>query len=151
MRKVLRIACVTILALTLSTLALAQYGGGTTTGGTNMPGTPNYNPNRSYGSKGPIIGGIVGGAAIVGGLLYWRHHKREKLIGCLDGNGDKLVTDRDNQTVNLSNQSSQSLKAGDRVELVGKNVKTDSGEPMFQVSKMNRDYGACTATTAQAR
>lgn len=152
-RYVLRTSLVTAILLAISTVAVAQYGGnpGTAMPGTaGMPGTPNYNPNRSYSNKGAIIGGVAGGAAVVGGLLYWRHHKRAKLAGCVDGNGDKLVTDKDNQTVALSNQQSQSLKPGEHVELVGK-MKTDAGEPMFEVSKLNRDYGACTTTTAENR
>jgi hypothetical protein len=46
------------LVVALSTLSSAQYGGGGM-GGT-VTGTPGYNSNRSYGSKGAIIGAIAG-------------------------------------------------------------------------------------------
>jgi hypothetical protein len=112
-----------------------------------MPGSPGYNPHRSYGSKGAIIGGVAGGAAIVGGLLYWHHHHSAKLQGCVTGNGDKLVNDKDNKTYNLANSQSEPLKSGERVELLGKKSKGNSGEPTFEVQKMSKDLGVCTATT----
>ncbi len=55
-----------------------------------MPGSPTYNPHGSYSNKGAIIGGVAGGAAALGGLLYWKHHNRAKLQGCVAGSGDKL-------------------------------------------------------------
>ena len=33
----------------------------------------------------------------------------------------------------------------------GKKVKNDLGEPGFEVYKMTKDLGQCTATTAEAR
>ena len=148
LNKVLR----SILSLALigfSNLSVAQYGGGGGMPGGGMPGSPTYNPHRSYSNKGAIIGGIAGGAAAVGGLLYWKHHNRAKLVGCVQGsNGDKLVSDKDNQTYTLSNQQNESLKPGEKVELLGKKAKTDSGEPTFEVHKMNKDLGQCTATSA---
>jgi len=131
-----------------SSLAAAQYGGGM---GGGMPGMPNYNPHRSYSNKGAIIGGIAGGAALVGGLLYWRHHRNStKLQGCLTGNGDKLVSEKDNQTYSLINDQDETLKPGDRVQLQGKMTEEESGEPTFQVQKMSKNLGQCTATTAEA-
>ena len=137
------------LMLALCNLAAAQYGGGT---GSGMPGSPNYNPNRSYGSKGAVIAGVAGGAALIGGLLYWHHHNNQaKLQGCVTQDGDKLVNEKDNQTYNLANHQSESLKSGQRVELLGKKTRNEAGEPTFEVKKMNKDLGMCTPTTAQVR
>jgi hypothetical protein len=129
----------------LCSLAAAQYGGGGMGGG-GMPGSPTYT-NRSYSSKGAIIGGVAAGAAVVGGLLYWRHHNRAKLVGCVQGNG-KLVSDKDNQTYSLSNPQNETLKSGERVELLGKKAKDETDEPTFEVRKMNKDLGMCTPTSA---
>ena len=137
------------LILALSNLAAAQYGGGT---GVGMPGSPNYNPNRSYGSKGAIIGGVAGGAAVIGGLLYWHHHHNQaKLQGCVTEDGDKFVTEKDNQTYNLANNQTESLKSGQRVELLGKKARNEAGEPTFEVKKLNKDLGMCTPPTAQVQ
>jgi len=118
--------------------------------GGGMPSSPTYNSHRSYGSKGAVIAGVAGGAAVVGGLLYRHHHNRAKLLGCVTDNGDKLVSEKDSQTYNLANQS-ESLKSGQRVELTGKKTKNEAGEPTFEVKKMNKDLGMCTPTTAQVQ
>ena len=93
----------------VSNLAVAQYGagGGGGMGGSAMPGSPTYNPNGSYSNKGAIIGGVAGGAAAIGGLLYWKHHHRAKLQGCVGGNGDKLVSEKDNKTYSHMNAPSE--------------------------------------------
>ena len=142
LRYVLRSTLAVVLIVGLGNLALAQYGGG------GMPGSPTYT-HRSYSSKGAIIGGVAGGAAAVGALLYWRHHNRAKLLGCVQGNGDKLVSEKDNQTYSLLNKQNESLKPGERVELLGKKAKDDSsGEPTFEVHKMSKNLGSCTAASA---
>jgi hypothetical protein len=97
---VLRTMLATALILEVSSLAVAQYGGGGGMGG-GMPGSPTYTPHGSYSNKGAIIGGVAAGAAVIGGLLYWKHHNRAKLQGCLAGGGDKLVNEKDNQTYSL--------------------------------------------------
>src|SRR5262252_9157979 len=121
LRYVLRSTLAAGLMIGLCNLAVAQYGGGGGMGG-GMPGSPTYNPHHSYSSKGAIIGGIAGGAAALGGFLYWRHHNRAKLLGCVQANGDKLVSEKDNKTYNISNQQNESLKPGERVELLGKKM-----------------------------
>ena len=131
------VAALILLALA-PTAALAQYPGG---GG----GTGSY---PSYGSKGAVIGAVAGGAAAAG-LLYWRLHNRTKMQGCLAGSGDKLVSEKDNQPYSLNNKQNQTLKPGERVELLGKKRKDASGEPIFEVYKMSKDLGQCTTTTAQ--
>src|SRR5215470_12429251 len=109
LRYVLRSTLAAALMLGICNLAVAQYGGGGAGGG--MPGSPTYT-HRSYSSKGAIIGGIAGGAAALGGFLYWKHHNRTKLLGCVRGNGDKLVSEKGNQTYGLLNQQNETLKPG---------------------------------------
>ena len=149
-RYVLRATLTTALILGISNLAVAQYGGGGGMGGGGMPGSPTYTPHGTYSSKGAIIGGVAGGAAI-GGLLYWKLHNRAKLQGCVAGDGDRLVNEKDNQTYSLANKQNETLKPGERVELLGKKVKNDSGEPLFEVHKMSKDLGQCSVTTAEQR
>ncbi len=127
-----------ILLALVSATAVAQYPGG-------AAGTGSY---PSYGSKGAVIGGVAGGAAAAG-LLYWKLHSRTKLQGCLAGNGDKLVSEKDKGTYNLTNKQHETLKPGERVQLVGKKVKDSSGDPLFEVHAVSKDLGQCTTTTAE--
>ena len=149
LNSVLRATLTATLMFGISNLAVAQYGGGGGMGGGGTPGSPGYTPHGSYSSKGAIIGGIAGGAAVGAGLLYWKLHNRAKLQGCLSGAGDKLVSEKDNQTYSLTNKQDQTLKPGERVELLGKKTKNDCGEPPFEVHKMRKEPGQCTATTAE--
>lgn len=132
-------AALILLALVPGT-ALAQYPGGGGTGGTGT--------YPSYGSKGAVIGAVAGGAAAAG-LLYWKFHNRTKVQGCLAGNGDKLVSEKNNHTYNLTNKQNETLRPGERVELLGKKTKNSSGEPLFEVHKLSKDLGQCTTTTAE--
>ena len=79
---------------------------------------------------------------------YWRH-THAKLEGCVGGDGDKLVSDKDNQTYSLTNKEKEGgkLKPGERVEVVGKKSQDDSGDLMFEVRKTSKDLGSCTATS----
>jgi hypothetical protein len=150
-RYVLKATLATALSFGVSTLAVAQYGGGGGMGGGGMTGSPSYTPHGTYSSKGAIIGGIAGGAALGAGLLYWKFHNRARLQGCLAGDGDKLANEKDNQTYSLTSTQNQSLKPGERVEVIGRKIKNNSGEPMFEVHKMTKDLGQCSATTAEQR
>ena len=132
------------LIVSMSATAFAQYPSG---GGTGGAGSAGGYP--SYGSKGAIIGGVAAGAAVGAGLLYWKLHNRAKLQGCVAGDGDTLVSEKDNRTYKLANKQSETLKSGQRVELLGKRVKDAAGEPTFEVHKMSKDLGQCMATTAQ--
>jgi hypothetical protein len=123
------------LMASISVTATAQYGG---------PGS-----TPSYGSKGAVVGGAVAGAAAGAGLLYWKLHNRSKLQGCVTGDGDKLVNEKDNQTYRLTNTQKETLKTGERFELLGKKIKANSGELGFEVHKMSKDLGQCTVATAE--
>ncbi len=147
LRCVLRTTVATALVLGVSTAAVAQYPG-PGMGGGGMPGSPTYSPHGSYSSKGPAIAGAAGGAAAIGGFLYWKHHYRAKLQGCVAGDGDKLVSDQDNQTYSLTNKQRETLKPGTSMELLGTKAKNEAGEPTFEVRKLGKELGACSATTA---
>ncbi len=143
LRYVLRTAIAAALMVSFSSFAVAQYPGpGPMPGPGNPPYTP---PHGGYSSAGPAIGGAVGGAAAVAGLLYWRH-THAKLEGCISGDGDKLV-DKDNQTYSLTNKQDESLKPGERVQVVGKKSKDHAGQPTFEVRKTSKDLGSCTTTS----
>lgn len=135
------------LLVSISATAVAQYGSGGTGATPTYPG----GAHPSYGSKGAVIGVAVAGAAVGAGLLYWKLHNRAKLQGCVAGDGDRLVNEKDNQTYSLSNTQNKSLKPGERVELLGTKAKDPSGEPTFEVRKMSKNLGQCTATTAEQR
>jgi len=144
--KLQRICAGLALVVSISGTAAAQYpvgGGGTS----NYPG----GTRPSYGSKGAVIGSVAAGAAVGAGLLYWKLHNRPKLQGCVAGEGDKLISEKTNQTYNLTNKQQQSLKPGERVELMGKKAKDSLGESTFEVHKMSKDLGQCAATTAEQR
>lgn len=130
------------LVASISGTAIAQYPGGGAGGAGTRP---------SYGSKGAVIGGVVAGAAAGAGLLYWKLHNRAKLQGCVADGGDKIVNEKDNQTYSITNKQNESLKIGERVELLGKKAKDASGEPTFEVHKVSKDLGQCTLTTAERR
>jgi len=128
---------VVLIAFTSSS-AVAQYPGGGVA--------------PSYGNKGAVIGGVAAGVAVGAGLIYWKTRSHAKLQGCVAGDGDKLVSEKDKQTYSLTNKQNQSLKPGERVELLGKKTKNAAGEPTFEVHKMSRNLGQCTvADTAELR
>jgi len=120
-------------------------------GGGGMPGSPTNTSHGTSSSKGAIISGVAGGAAAGAGLLYWKLNNRAKLQGCVAGDGDILVNEKDSQTYGLTSKQNETLKPGERVELLFKKVKNDSSEPMFEVHKMIKELGQCTATTAEQR
>ena len=125
-----------LLVIFIPAAAVAQYAGGGSA--------------PSYGSKGAVIGGVVAGAALGAGLLYWKFHGHSKLQGCVAGDGGTVVTEKDNQSYKLKNLENQSLRTGERVELFGKKVKDSAGERTFEVQKFSKQLGRCTATNAAA-
>ena len=144
LRNVLRTMIATVL-VAFSSLAVAQYPGPMPGPGPNPPYTP---PKGGYSSKGPAIAGAAGGAAAVGGFLYWKH-THAKLEGCVGGDGDKLVADKDQQTYSITNKQGQMLKPGERVQVVGKKSKDDAGNPTFEVRKTSKELGSCTTASIE--
>src|SRR5258708_22712311 len=119
--KLLRVSAGLALMVSISGTAIAQYPGGG--GGTSTyPG----GSRPSYGSKGAVIGGVAAGAVVGAGLLYWKLHNRAKLQGCVTGDGNKLVNDKDSQTYSRTNKQNESLEPCERLPQCGKNAKDAS-------------------------
>ena len=107
-------------------------------------------------SEGEVVGAAVGiGAAIavVVVVLVEVNHSHHSLSGCvLSGqNGLELQTS-DSKTYALAGDAA-SIRVGDRVKLKGskvKKTKDSTGDQVFRVASMNKDYGPCkvNATTA---
>ncbi len=133
-----RFALGVALAVSMSALAFAQYGGGTgSTGGTST--------GRSYGN-GAAIGAGVGAAAGIG-AAYLLLRNRGTIVGCVEPSSAgkmKLMNEKDKNTYALLASNDVTLAPGERVALRGKKTKdTSSGEPVFQVQKLAKDYGSC--------
>ncbi len=134
-----RFALGVALAVSMSTLAFAQYGGG---GGMGSTGT---STGRSYGN-GAAIGAGVGAAAGIGAAyLLLRNHGT--IVGCVERSRAgkmKLMNEKDKNTYALLASNDVTLAPGERVALKGKKTKdSSSGEPVFQVQKLTKDYGSC--------
>ena len=168
-RWLVRFTGIATLCLALSAAASAQYGGGGTGGtgtGSGTPGTPGYvAPSGGYGN-GKAIGigvGAAAGAAVAVVLLVRHHHHTSSqaqaqtqsktqtyVTGCTVSAEDKitLTNEKDHQTYSLITDS-KSVKAGERFALKGVVVPTEgSGNPVFQVQNLIKDYGTCGATSA---
>jgi hypothetical protein len=93
--------------------------------------------------KAAIIGAIVGVAAVTGVVLYVTLHK-PSITGCtLSANGINSVTDEKDKLNYVLSDQNLKLAAGERVKLRGKKRKDKSGNLIFQVKKVKRDYGLC--------
>ena len=126
------------LAGLVSVSASAQYGGG----GTGSTGT---STGRSYGN-GAAIGGALGGVAAGVGITYLVLRNRGTIVGCVEPSGAgkmKLMNEKDKNTYALLASNDVTLVPGQRVALKGKKSKDSSGEPVFQVQKLAKNYGTC--------
>jgi hypothetical protein len=91
------------------------------------------------------IGVVVVGAAV--GVTYAVKHHNHTLQGCVfsDASGLKLRTS-DAKVYTLKGDAA-SIKVGDSVTLHGSKVKKakgdSTGDQVFEVQKLNKDYGAC--------
>jgi hypothetical protein len=99
-------------------------------------------------SNGTIVGVIVGAAAGIAVIAVVAIHysKKRTITGCVHGQGNDLtVTDeKDKQTYMLSGNTSD-IKAGDRMTLLGKKVKSTGTKPplAWQAKKVAKDLGVC--------
>lgn len=98
-------------------------------------------------SKGTITGAIVGiGAAIVVVVLI-ATHRHSTITGCVlsSGNGNSITDEKSKTTYNIVNgKSAVTLTVGERVKIKGKKKKDASGNSIFQIVSVEKDYGRCT-------
>ncbi len=105
------------------------------------------------GSIGPSTGEVVGAAVGIGAVIAVAiivpveiSHSHHTLTGCVftAPNGLELRTS-DSKTYALEGDAA-SMKVGDRVKLHGskaKKTKDTTGDQVFRVEKLNKDYGSC--------
>ena len=134
------LALITVVAM-CAISAFAQYPGGTGGTGTGTGTTAGYTP-RTYSSKAAVIGGVAGGAALVGGLLLWHAHKRATVVGCVGPNGSTLMSEKNNKTYSITSEKGVDLKPGDRVKVSGKKIGNNS-DLALDVDHLRKDYGSC--------
>ena len=108
---------------------------------------------QGYGNIGPSSGEVVGAAVGIGAVIAVAiivpleiSHSHHALNGCVvtGPNGLELRTS-DSKTYALEGDAA-SIKVGDRVKLHGskaKRTKDSTGDQVFRVEKLNRDYGPC--------
>lgn len=138
-----KVACVVIVIVAVSACAWGQYGGGGMGGTGTGTGTGTYTP-RSYGN-GAKIGAAVGGAAGAGLLFYMLHKRHTQVVGCVAGDGKSLTADKGKKTYQLSGEP---VTAGERLSVVGKKTKGDSGIDELQVVSVKKNLGQCEQSTA---
>ena len=105
-------------------------------------------------SPPPTVGGLCPPGrtaarirAVGVGVGYFVMRSRAGLTGCLvkRENGQmELVGKKPADTYVLQYNSSVSLRPGERVKLKGKKVHVGSGQNIFEVHALAKDYGACS-------
>jgi hypothetical protein len=111
---------------------------------------------QSGGRIGPSGAAVAGagigvGAAVVIVAALAVNHTHHTLTGCaFNGpSGLKLKTS-DSKTYSIDGDAAN-IKAGDKIKIHGSRVKKAkgaSGDPVFKVEKVNKDYGPCHVEVA---
>ena len=95
-----------------------------------------------------MIVAVVAVGAIIGFGIYYVVHHGHNLKGCTASSpsGLELVEDGDKKRYMLMGDV-QGIKPGDRIHVHGsKGKKAGAQERAFTVTKVARDYGACTVS-----
>ena len=114
-----------------------------------MPGTTSAGgysaPSGGYKSSTGIAIGTAAAAGVGVGLFVM--HYRGSLSGCVasrDNGQLELMGKNHADPYMLLNNSSVPLQPGQRVRLKGRKIHNGSGQAMFEVHKLAKDYGACS-------
>lgn len=100
----------------------------------------------SSGQAAAIFGGIVAVSAAVGVGIYYVARRAPRITGCVasDANGLQLRSETDQQIYLLVGDTA-SLKAGERVRVIGKKkTKVTAHARTFIVEKLSKDFGPCS-------
>ncbi len=136
-RKVL-LNIIGLAVLGASTAAYAQYGGMGAPGGTSSPtSTPTYT-QKSYGVNKAAMGAALGGGAVGGALLVRHFRHRNTMTACVGSDGKTLSDGKE-----VYSARGESLIPNERLVVVGKKIKSDTGEPAMQVKQVRKDLGRC--------
>jgi hypothetical protein len=98
-----------------------------------------------------VIGIVATGAVlVVGAILVIHHYHSASIQGCaISGpNGIALRNENDQQLYELAGETA-GVKSGDRVRVTGKKQKAASGDPVFLVQKLSKNYGACEVAASK--
>ena len=103
------------------------------------------------GPSGPQAAGIfailIGVPVAAGYGIYYAAHAPHSIQGCIaDQGGNLVLTDANSKQYFLAGKTT-TVKAGERLRLSGKSRRDHSRRRLFQVKKVARDYGLCSAAT----
>lgn len=98
---------------------------------------------------GVVTAIVVVSAGITVGIVYAVRHK-PSITGCAAGApGDLMLEDEHSRkTYKLTGDLAQ-LTAGQRVKVAGKKIDGDTAKPEFQVLRVEKNLGACSALATQ--
>jgi hypothetical protein len=126
--------------------AWAQYSGGGSGGTSGSTTSPTYS-SGGYGN-GAAIGIGIGAAVAAVAVIYWATHHKTTLDGCVESsNGATTLMNAHHQSYLLEGADGD-LSPGEHVSLKGKKAKDATGQRVFKVSKLAKNFGSCGTKSA---
>lgn len=97
--------------------------------------------------KNEVILGSIGVGAAIGVGVFFAFHHGASIRGCAANGPDGLeIRTQNGADVYQLSGATAEVRAGDLVRVKGKKKRAKDGDvPMFVVSGLAKDYGACTA------
>ncbi len=105
-------------------------------------------------SEGEVVGaavGVVAAVTVVVVVLVEANKSHHTLNGCVSAGANGLELETSDAKRYTLEGDAASVKVGDHVKLRGskvKKTKDSSGDQVFKVQKLNKDFGPCPAPTA---
>jgi hypothetical protein len=100
------------------------------------------------GYNGPVVGPIIGAAAVVAAVIFLAIHysKKRSITGCVASTGTAMtVTDENDKKIYALSGNTTGVKPGDRMKLKGQKVKPTGPDktPIWKATDVNKDFGVC--------